>query len=57
MTINCGIWALLLFIASCVIGDLARIGNDLHCGVTKCHQLGAGAVSTEKNNSILIQKF
>ena len=45
MTINCGVWALLLFIASCVIGDLARLGSGLSCGVTLCHQLGAGAVS------------
>ena len=45
--INCVLWAVLLFIASCIVGDKARKWN-VHsnvCDVYACNHLGAACVS------------
>ncbi|XP_066927077.1 plasmolipin-like [Clytia hemisphaerica] len=42
MAINCAVWSVLLFISSCVVGDMARKLNPA-CEVYLCHHLGACA--------------
>ena len=42
--LNCAVWAILLFVASCMIADDARSVRH-YCSIMSCNHLIAGAVS------------
>ena len=42
--LNCAVWAILLFVASCLVADDARTVRSL-CSIFSCNHLIAGAVS------------